>query len=147
MVSAHVVIISRGVNGTSTAFSLASLDVRRVTVVERRHLAAGATGKSWSPVRIHYTKRDRIPLGVGEPQGLPRFRDRRGLDFGLTPYRIQVSIFRWPDGFTRRHPLVIDAMLRAWMRPDGRGCTLIGVELGSGHADPEKYDEGVARAT
>jgi len=48
--SADVVIIGGGVNGTSTAFSLASLGVRRVTVVERRHLAAGATGKSGSLV-------------------------------------------------------------------------------------------------
>lgn len=76
-----------------------------------------------------------------------RLLEPLGLDFGLTPYRIQVSIFRWPDGFTRRHPVVIDAVHRAWMRPEGRGCTLIGVELGSGHADPETYDEGVDETT
>jgi len=55
MASADVVIIGGGVNGVSAAFSLASLGVRRVTVVERRHLAAGATGKSGSLVRMHYT--------------------------------------------------------------------------------------------
>ncbi|MDO8477656.1 MAG: FAD-dependent oxidoreductase [Candidatus Rokubacteria bacterium] len=55
MASADVVIIGGGVNGASLAFSLASLGVRRVTVVERRHLAAGATGKSGSLVRMHYT--------------------------------------------------------------------------------------------
>lgn len=76
-----------------------------------------------------------------------RLLEPLGLDFGLTPYRIQVSIFRWPDGFTRRHPVVIDAVHRAWMRPEGRGCTLIGGELGSGHADPETYDEGVDETT
>ena len=26
-----------------------------------------------------------------------------GLDFGLSPYRIQISIFRWPAGFHTRH--------------------------------------------
>ncbi len=278
MASADVVIIGGGVNGASAAFSLASLGVRRVTVVERRHLAAGATGKSGSLVRMHYTNeaesrlaweslkvfRDfanvvggdcgfdamgfvqivgpahahalaanvamqqrigidtrlvskddlraispdlrvddigaaayepgsgfadpnattfafaeaarrlgatietgsealRIVTEGGRVAGVETSRGRiaapvvvavpgawagrllepLGLDFGLTPYRIQVSIFRWPDGFTRRHPVVIDAMHRAWMRPEGRGCTLIGVELGSGHADPETYDEGV----
>jgi sarcosine oxidase subunit beta len=278
MISADVVVIGGGVNGASAAFSLASLGVRRVTVVERRHLAAGATGKSGSLVRMHYTNeaesrlaweslkvfRDfanvvggdcgfdatgfvqivgpahadalaanvamqqrigidtrlvskdelraispdlrvddigaaayepgsgfadpnattfafaeaarrlgasietgsealRIVTEGGRVAGVETSRGRiaapvvvavpgawagrllepLGLDFGLTPYRIQVSIFRWPDGFTRRHPVVIDAMHRAWMRPEGRGCTLIGIELGSGHADPETYDEGV----
>jgi sarcosine oxidase, subunit beta len=66
-----------------------------------------------------------------------------GLDYGLSPHRIQVSIFRWPPGFTQRHPAVIDAIHQAWWRPEGRASTLIGVELGSAHADPEKFDEGV----
>ncbi len=59
------------------------------------------------------------------------------------PHRIQVSIFRWPAGFTQRHPVVIDAIHKAWMRPEGRASTLIGVELGVAHGDPEKFDEGV----
>ena len=66
-----------------------------------------------------------------------------GLDYGLEPHRIQVSIFRWPAGFGHRHPAVIDAIQRAWFRPEGASATLIGVELGVGHADPERYDEGV----
>ena len=69
-----------------------------------------------------------------------------GLDSGLTPFRIQVSIFRWPSGFTHRHPAVIDATQHAWFRPDGAAATLIGVELGSLHTDPEKYDEPVDAA-
>jgi len=44
MASADVVVIGGGVNGVSTAFNLARLGVRRVTVVERRYLAAGAPG-------------------------------------------------------------------------------------------------------
>ncbi|MGH7279539.1 MAG: NAD(P)/FAD-dependent oxidoreductase, partial [Candidatus Rokuibacteriota bacterium] len=31
----------------------------------------------------------------------------------------------------------------AWLRPDGETSTLIGVELGAGHADPDAFDEGV----
>ena len=278
MASADVVVIGGGVNGVSTAFNLARLGVRRVTVVERRYLAAGATGKSGSLVRMHYTNETESRLaweslkvfrdfanivggdcgfdasgfvevvgpehakamaanvamqqGIGidtrlvskeELHGISpdmrvddigaaayepgsgfadpnattfafaaaarrlgvtietgcealrivteggrvagvetsggristpvvvavpgawagRLLDPLGLDFSLTPYRIQVSIFRWPDGFTRRHPAVIDATLRSWLRPEGRGCTLVGVELGSDHADPDKYDEGV----
>ena len=43
MENADVVIIGGGVNGASTAFNLTSLGVRRVIVVERRHLGAGAS--------------------------------------------------------------------------------------------------------
>jgi sarcosine oxidase subunit beta len=65
------------------------------------------------------------------------------LDLGLTPFRIQVTIFRWPAGFTRRHPAVIDAAHGSWLRPEGAVSTLIGVELGAGHGDPDACDEGV----
>jgi sarcosine oxidase subunit beta len=66
-----------------------------------------------------------------------------GLDLPLTPFRIQIAIFRWPPGWTHRHPVVIDAVHHSWMRPEGASATLIGVELGRSGADPETYDEGV----
>jgi sarcosine oxidase, subunit beta len=281
MTSADVVVIGGGVNGASVAFNLARLGVRRVVLLERRHLGAGASGKSGSLVRMHYTNeaesrlaweslkvfrnfdamvggdcgfeapgfvqivdpahadalranvamqqrlgidtrlvsreeltkispdlrvddvgaaayepgsgfadpnattfafaaaarrlgatietdcealrivteggrvagvetsRGRVttPVVVAVPGAWAgRLLDPLGLDFGLTPYRIQVSIFRWPEGFTRRHPAVIDSTRSAWIRPEGRAGTLIGVELGAGHADPDKYDEGVDEA-
>jgi sarcosine oxidase subunit beta len=281
MTSADVVIIGGGVNGASVAFNLARLGVGRVVLLERRHLGAGASGKSGSLVRMHYTNeaesrlaweslkvfrnfdamvggdcgfeapgfvqivdpahadalranvamqqrlgidtrlvsreelteispdlrvddvgaaayepgsgfadpnattfafaaaarrlgatietdcealrivteggrvagvetsRGRVaaPVVVAVPGAWAgRLLDPLGLDFGLTPYRIQVSIFRWPEGFTRRHPAVIDSTRSAWIRPEGGAGTLIGVELGAGHADPDKYDEGVDEA-
>jgi len=276
--TADVVIIGGGVNGTSTAFHLASLGVRRAHLIERRHLAAGATGKSGALVRMHYTNepesrlaweslkvfrnfknvvggdcgfepigflqlvpagfeaalqrnierqrrigidtravtRDEIrallpgcraediggaawepgsgyadpnatayafaeaarQLGVTIETGREATRivtergrvaavetdkgridapavvlapgawgqgllDPLGLDYGLVPHRVQICIFRWPPGVSRRHPVVIDAVHQSWFRPEGTHSTLIGVELGVGHTDPEKFDEGV----
>src|SRR5436190_609329 len=194
MRTADVVVIGGGVNGASTAFHLTTLGVRDVLLLERRHLAAGATGKSGALVRMHYTNdvESRLALEslkvfrdfgaiVGgecgfEPVGFvqlvgPEYRDalRRnvarqqalgiaagawapsllaplGLDYGLSPFRIQVAIFRWPAGFAQRHPAVIDATRMSWFRPEGAAATLIGVELGAAHADPEKFDEGVDAA-
>ena len=278
MRSADVVVIGGGVNGASTAFNLASLGVKRIILVERRHLAAGASGKSGSLVRMHYTNdaearlafeslrvfRDfsrivggdcgfqpigfvqvvapgyekalhanvamqqrigietqpiskddlrrlvpamrvddigaacwepssgfadpnattfgfaeaarrlgatietecealRIVIEGGRVAGVETSRGRiaapvvvavpgawagtllgpLGLDFGLEPYRIQISVFRWPAGFQGGHPVVIDAFHKAWMRPEGAISTLIGVELGAAHTDPEKFHEGV----
>jgi glycine/D-amino acid oxidase-like deaminating enzyme len=276
--SADVVVIGGGVNGASTAFHLTGLGVRRVVLLERRQLAAGASGKSGALVRMHYTNEAESRLAweslqvfrnfeamVGgecgfEPVGfvqlvgrgyerslthnvavqrrlgiatevlpleeLPRllpgcrvedvgaaawepdsgFADpnattfayaeaarrhgaeihthceaRRivveggrvvgvetpqgristpavvlvagawanpllaplGLDFGLKPFRIQITIFRWPAGFQHRHPAVIDAIHHSWFRPEGPQATLVGVELGVEHKHPEGFDEGV----
>src|SRR5260370_27182398 len=71
MASADVVVIGGGVNGVSTAFNLARLGVRRVTVVERRYLAAGATGKSGALVRMHYTNETESPLAWESLKVLP----------------------------------------------------------------------------
>ncbi|HET7342357.1 MAG TPA: FAD-binding oxidoreductase, partial [Methylomirabilota bacterium] len=276
--TADVVVVGGGANGTSTAFHLALLGVRDVVLLERRHLAAGATGKSGALVRMHYTNEPESRLafeslkvfrnfaeavggdcgfeGVGflqlvghahvaalrrnverqqaigiatrviaadevralvpgieladvgaaawEPESgfadpaatafafaeAARVRGARietgvevlrvltedgrvtgvetsagriatravviaagawstpllaplGLDYPLTPHRIQVAIFRWPAGLARRHPAMIDAVHHAWLRPEGRAATLIGVELGAAHADPDTFEESV----
>jgi sarcosine oxidase subunit beta len=40
--------------------------------------------------------------------------------------------------------VVIDAVHKSWLRPEGAASTLIGVELGVQHdADPDGFDEGV----
>ena len=277
--TADIVIIGGGANGTSTAFHLASMGARNVRLLERHHIAAGATGKSGALVRMHYTNehesrlaieslkifrdfraivgsdcgfeapgflqlvapgyeaalrrnvarqqrlgvdtrevtRDEIRtlfpecraddigaaawepgsgyadpsataygfaaaarrLGVtvetgcevtrivterGRVTGVETARGRvqvpivvlvpgawgqplldpLGLDFGLQPFRIQVSLFRWPAALTRKHPVVIDAGQKAWIRPVDGSLTLIGVELGAAYGgDPDKLHEGV----
>jgi sarcosine oxidase, subunit beta len=277
--SADIIIIGGGVNGASTAFHLASLGARSVRLLERRHLGAGATGKSGALVRMHYTNEPEARLAheslkvfrdfsaiVGGECGFeapgflqivspgyeaalrrnvtrqraigietrevsrdevrtlfPECRvddigaaawepgsgyadpnatafafaaaaarrgvtietgcevtrivtergrvvgvetaggrvsapvvvlapgawaqpllDPLGLDFGLQPFRIQVSLFRWPPALTRKHPVVIDAGQKAWIRPVDGSLSLIGVELGAAYGgDPDKLHEGV----
>jgi sarcosine oxidase subunit beta len=51
---ADVVVIGAGVMGASIAYHLAKAGVGKVVVVEKRFLAAGATGKSSGLVRMHY---------------------------------------------------------------------------------------------
>jgi len=85
MRSADVVVIGGGVNGASTAFNLASLGVKRIILVERRHLAAGASGKSGSLVRMHYTNDAEARLAF---ESLKVFRDFSrivGGDCGFQP--------------------------------------------------------------
>ena len=69
-----------------------------------------------------------------------------GLDYGLAPHRIQVSIFHWPSGFTQRHPAVIDAIHKAWWRPEGRASTLIGAYVIFGILAKRLYINGATAA-
>src|SRR5262245_27042080 len=82
---ADVVIIGGGVNGTSTAFHLASLGVKRITLVERRHLAAGATGKSGALVRMHYTNEPEARLAWESLEVFREFSNIVGGECGFEP--------------------------------------------------------------
>ncbi len=62
--TADIVVIGGGVNGASTAFHLAGMGVEDVVLLERRHLAAGATGKSGALVRMHYTNEHESRLAI-----------------------------------------------------------------------------------
>lgn len=53
--TADVVVVGGGVNGAATAYNLARRGVGRVVLLERRHIGAGATGKSGALVRAHYS--------------------------------------------------------------------------------------------
>jgi sarcosine oxidase subunit beta len=70
--SAEVVVIGGGVVGASTAFQLTRHGVKNVVLIERTHLAAGATGKSGALVRAHYANAPETQLTV---ESLKIFRD------------------------------------------------------------------------
>src|SRR5579875_2901171 len=55
MAAADVVVVGGGANGTSPAFQLALAGVKKVVLLERGQLGAGASGKSGALVRMHYT--------------------------------------------------------------------------------------------
>ncbi|MBO0706618.1 MAG: FAD-binding oxidoreductase, partial [Candidatus Dormibacteraeota bacterium] len=59
-----VVVVGAGVIGCSTAFHLARLGAGRVALVERRHVAWGASGRSGALVRTHYTNAPEARLAL-----------------------------------------------------------------------------------
>lgn len=60
---AEAVVIGAGVNGLSAAYQLTRKGIRPV-VLERSHIAAGATGKSGALVRAHYTNPQETQLAL-----------------------------------------------------------------------------------
>lgn len=97
METADVVIIGAGANGTSTAFHLARAGVRNVTVVEQKHLAAGATGKSGALVRMHYTNEHETRLAVESFKYFENWADMVGGDCGLN--QIGLFVFTPPEHY------------------------------------------------
>lgn len=80
--TADVVVIGGGVNGTSTAYQLARMGVQDVILVERRQLAAGATGKSGALVRMHYTNPHESQLAFESLKIFRAFDEEVGGDVG-----------------------------------------------------------------
>ena len=68
----EVVVVGAGIVGLSTAWHLVQQGVRDVVVVERRHVGAGASGKSGAIIRTHYSNEHETRLAV---EGLAFFRN------------------------------------------------------------------------
>src|SRR5436190_1526749 len=85
MATADVVVVGGGANGTSTAFHLTRLGVRNVVLLERHWLAAGATGKSGSLVRMHYTNEHESRLAFESLKVFQGFHAEVGGDCGFEP--------------------------------------------------------------
>ena len=66
-----------------------------------------------------------------------------GYAIGLTPYKSQVVIFRWPMAMDprRKHRIVIDTIYESWLRPEGDAGTLIGIEFPDRKGDPDTYPQ------
>lgn len=80
---AEVVIIGGGIMGASLAFSLTRLGIRDVMVVERRTLAAGASGKTGALLRQHYTNVPEATLAHLSLQTFRNWDDVVGGDCGF----------------------------------------------------------------
>jgi glycine/D-amino acid oxidase-like deaminating enzyme len=86
MVPAHrteVVIIGGGIMGASIAYHLARAGVTDVVVLEAGDIASGSSGKPLGGVRVQFSDRANIELGLRGLHAYRRFADDLGVDIGL----------------------------------------------------------------
>lgn len=76
--TADVVIVGGGVIGASTAFHLAMRGAGKIVVLERRWIAAGASGKSGALVRTHYTNEPEARLAQASLSYFHNWADQVG---------------------------------------------------------------------
>ncbi len=81
--TADVLIIGAGVHGASLAFHLAQRGVK-VIVLEKKFIAAGATGRSSGLVRMHYDVRQDTELAWVSFQYFRNWKEMVGGDCGFT---------------------------------------------------------------
>lgn len=81
--TADVIIIGAGVQGASLAFHLARRGAKPL-VLEKKFVAAGATGRSSGLVRMHYDVRQDTELAWVSFQYFRNWRERVGGDCGFT---------------------------------------------------------------
>lgn len=81
--TADVIIIGAGVHGASLAFHLAQRGVKPI-VLEKKFVAAGATGRSSGLVRMHYDVRQDTELAWVSFQYFRNWRELVGGDCGFT---------------------------------------------------------------
>jgi sarcosine oxidase subunit beta len=157
--TADVVVIGGGVIGASTAFHLTNAGVKRVSLLERGQIGAGATGKSHSLVRMHYTNPHDATLAQ---RSLPYFHHWSDLVGAGDPYFVRTGFFRLVAPTDEPALRANDAMLRDvgvnTRLVDAReiaeidpGCAVADVGLAawepdSGYADPVATAEGFALA-
>ena len=78
--SANVVVIGGGVNGTSIAMHLARLGAGKVLLLEKGHLARGASGRSGAMVREHYLHPTLVKMAMEASSIFHNFADAVGGD-------------------------------------------------------------------
>jgi sarcosine oxidase, subunit beta len=116
----------------------------------------GATILLGTPVTRLLIEGDRI-AGVETPQGTISTRSvvlaagawgvsmlaDVGIDLGLQTNRIQVVVFRRPDGQPVTAPVYIDGMRAMWVKPDGTHDVMSGFHVDRLGVDPNFFNEGL----
>lgn len=156
--TAEAVVIGGGVNGTSVAFHLAQGGLKDIVLVERWHLAAGATGKSGALVRMHYSNVPETELAF---KSLPYFQNWDDMVGGDCDFR-QVGTLVFASREHRSH-LEANLELQRLVGVNSRTITpqeareldpslrtddvdIVGYEPESGYADPNATTFGFAQA-
>ncbi len=156
---ADVVVIGGGVIGASTAFHLAQAGAGRVLLLERQYLNAGATGKSHSLVRMHYTNPHDAALAHAS---LPYFHHWKDLVGAGDPGFVKTGVLRLAPAADAAHLRANVEMLRGvgvttWsIGPAGiaeldpgintEDIAVAAWEPDSGYADPVATTWGFAKA-
>ena len=145
---ADVVVVGGGVNGASIAMHLARMGAGRVLLLEKGHLASGASGRSGAMVRLHYLHPTLVRMAMEASEVFHNFDDAVGGDARFVQTgrlllfpehdadaaRANVAMNREVGANIRIISLADAAELAPGLSLDG--VALAAYEPDAGHADP-----------
>ena len=145
---ADVVVVGGGVNGASIAMHLARIGAGRVLLLEKGHLASGASGRSGAMVRLHYLHPTLVRMAMEASEVFHNFDDAVGGDARFVQTgrlllfpehdadaaRANVAMNREVGANIRIISLADAAELAPGLSLDG--VAVVAYEPDAGHADP-----------
>jgi len=81
--TADAVVIGGGINGCCSAYQLAKKGVKKVVLVEKKHIASGPTGRSSGVVRQHYSLETLAKMARDSVKVFLNFKEIIGGDAGF----------------------------------------------------------------
>jgi len=87
---ADVVIVGGGFNGCALAYELSLKGIKAV-VVERKHLASGATGRCGAGIRQQWSSRENAALAIESVRIFERLEEELGSSIGFETGRLSHS--------------------------------------------------------
>ena len=146
--TADIVVVGGGVIGTSVAMHLARIGAGKVVLVERGHLAGGASGQSGAMVREHYLHPVLVRMAMESSEVFHNFGDAIGGDVGFKQTG-RLLLFAERDreavqaniGMNRDLGVDIETVAASQLADIAPGINTEGLavgayEPGSGYADP-----------
>ena len=146
--TADIVVVGGGVIGTSVAMHLACMGAGKVALVERGHLAGGASGQSGAMVREHYLHPVLVRMAMESSEVFHNFGDAIGRDVGFTQTG-RLLLFAERDreavqanvGMNRDLGVNIETVVPSQLAEIALGINTEGLavgayEPGAGYADP-----------
>jgi sarcosine oxidase subunit beta len=155
--TADVLVVGAGIMGVSTAYHLARLGVRRVTVLERDTVCSGSTALASGGIRHQYANRLGIELTTHSIVTYERFEDEFGVDPNFRQHGYLILIATEQELTTARRSValqkslgvdveLLDAAATERLCPYLRTDDLLGATYTprDGYADPYLCATGIA---
>ncbi|MFQ5838866.1 MAG: NAD(P)/FAD-dependent oxidoreductase [Thermoplasmata archaeon] len=154
---ADVVIVGAGVHGASLAFNLLRMEAGKIVIVEKANVGAGATGRSASFIRHHYSNEICVEIVKESRRIFASFEEEVGIPVDFQPQPLLLlagpeheEALKHNVAMHRRLGVDVQTMVPAEARGaypylDLEGITLAALERDAGYGDA--YEVNMAYAT
>ncbi len=153
---ADVLIVGAGIHGASLALNLLTMDVRRVLVIDKANVGAGATGRSASFIRHHYSNEICVEIVKESVRILRGFEEEVGKEVDFQSQPLLLLAGPEHEGALRQNVAMhrrlgvnvelmdVEAARGAYSYLDLEGISLTALERDAGYGDAYQVNTAYA---